>query len=163
MVTTRIQTTRRRLDASRHAPGTRRRLTAWPLLASAAGSAAAERLGLRSLTRVYMAAAGLLVLMIAYLMVGTQATQTSYELDRLRDQNAQLLAQQGELRAQDARMHTQAGVAQSAASAGLQHDNQVQYVGYQPVALDLTTPIGPSRPDDTPLWQRVVAAITGDR
>ena len=161
MVTTRIQTTRRRQGAARLGHAARRRLAAWPLLATVANSAAAERLGLASFGRVYAAAAGLLVLVLAYLLVGTQATQTSYDLDRLRDQNAQLVADQNELRAQDARMHTQAGVAQSAASAGLQHSNSLKYVGYQPVALNLDAPIGPARREDTPLWQRALAAIVG--
>jgi hypothetical protein len=93
--------------------------------------------------------------------VGTQTTQTSYDLDRLRNQNTQLVAEQSELRAQDARAHTQAGVARAAATAGLQHSNSLKYVGYQPLAVDLGAPIGPARPEDTPLWQRALAAIVG--
>jgi hypothetical protein len=158
VVTTRIQTTRRRLGTSRHG---QRRLTAWPLLASVAGGAAAERLRLSSYGRVYAAALALLAVVIAYLAVGTQATQTSYDLDRLKDQRTQLVAEQDELRAQDARMHAQAGVAQAAAAAGLQHQNSLQWVPYQPVALDLGAPIGPARPDPAPLWQRALAAIVG--
>jgi hypothetical protein len=161
LVTTRIQTTRRRLGTSRSGHAPRRLLAQWPLLATVASSAAADRLGLSSFGRVYAAAAALLVLVVAYLLIGTQATQTSYELDRLKDQNTQLVAEQADLRAKDARIHTQAGVAQSAASAGLQRGNSLQYVGYQPVALDLNAPIGPARPEDTPLWQRALAAIVG--
>jgi len=131
------------------------------VLATAARGTAGNRLRLSSLGRVYAAAAALLALVVVYLLVGTQTTQTSYELDRLKDQNAQLVAEQTDLRAQDARIHTQAGVAQSAASAGLQRGNSLQYVGYQPVALDLNAPIGPARPEDTPLWQRALAAIVG--
>ena len=126
-----------------------------------ANSTTAERLGLASFGRVYAAATALLVLVICYLLVGTQATQTSYELDRLKDQNTQLAAQQHDLRAQDTRIHTQAGVAQSATAAGLQHNNSLKYVGYQPVAIDLNAPIGPSRTDDAPLWRRAVAAMVG--
>ena len=161
MVTTRIQSTRRRQRNSRNGHASRRLLAPWPLLATVANSAAAERLGLSSFGRVYAALGALLVLVVAYLLVGTQATQTSYELDRLRDQNSQLLGEQSDLRAQDARIHTEAGVAQSAASAGLQRGNSLQYVSYQPVALDLTAPIGPARPEDTPLWQRALAAVIG--
>jgi hypothetical protein len=131
------------------------------VLATVANGAAAERLGLPSFGRVYAAATVLLVLVVAYLLVGTQATQTSYQLDQLREQNGQLAAEQADLRAQDARIHTQAGVAQSAASAGLQRGNPHQYVSYQPVALNLAAPIGPARPEDTPLWQRALAAIVG--
>ncbi len=158
MVTTRIQTTRRRAGTGRHA---HRRRTAWPVLTTTAGAAAAERLRLSALGRVYAAGVALLVLVIAYLLAGTLATQTSYDLDRLKDQSAQLVADQGELRAEDARMHTQAGVAQAAAAAGLQHTNSLEYVRYQPVALDLSAPIGPSRPETAPLWQRALAAIVG--
>jgi hypothetical protein len=161
LVTTRIQTTRRSLGTGHAAHAARRRLTAWPLLATVANSAAAERLGLTSFGRAYAAALALLAIVIAYLLVGAQTTQTSYELDRLKDQNVQLVAEQDELKAQDARMHTQAGVAQAATSAGLQHSNSLKYVGYQPVALDLGAPIGPARPEDTPLWQRALAAIVG--
>lgn len=161
MVTTRIQTTRRRLRTGADPRAARRRLTAWPLVASVAGSAAAERLGLSSFARVYAAGVALVAIVIAYLLVGTQTTQTSYELDRLRDQNTQLVAEQDDLRAQDARMHTQAGVARAATAAGLQHSNSLKYVGYQPVALDLGAPIGPARPEDAPLWQRALAAIVG--
>lgn len=160
MVTTRIQSTRRRLGTSRPGHQARRRLATWPLLATA-GSAAAQRLGLVSPGRVYAVAAGVVVLVVAYLVVSVQTTQTSYELDRLRDQHVHLVAEQAELRAQDARMHTQAGVAQAATSAGLQRSNSMTYVGYQPVALDLGAPIGPVRPADTPLWQRALAAIVG--
>jgi hypothetical protein len=156
VVTTRILTTRRR-----QAHAGRRRLYAWPLLASVANSAAAERLGLSSFGRVYAAGVVLLAIVLAYLLVGTQTTQTSYELDRLKDQNTQLVAEQDDLRAQDARMHTQAGVAQAATAAGLQHNNSLKYVGYQPVALDLGAPIGPARQEDSPLWQRALAAIVG--
>ncbi len=158
MVTTRIQTTRRRLAPARAGTAALRRHAAWPL---AAAGATAGRLGLPSLTRATLAAGGLLVIVIAYLVVGTQATQTSYELDRLRDRNGQLQAEQDQLRYQDARMHTQAGIAQAAAGAGLQHGNAPRYARYQPVALDLSAPIGPDRPDDTPLWQRGLAAIVG--
>jgi hypothetical protein len=164
LVTTRIQTTRRHQRVSRPGPAERRRLHAWPLLASvatSASSATAGRFGLASFGRVYAAGLGLLVLIIAYLLVGTQTTQTSYELDRLQDQNTQLVAEQDDLRAQDARMHTQAGVAQAATAAGLQHTSSPTYVGYQPVALDLGAPIGPDRPEDTPLWQRALAFIVG--
>jgi hypothetical protein len=158
VVTTRIQTTRRRLGPTRAGAATRRLRATWPL---AAAERTAGRLGLAASPRAAAAAGGLLVLVIAYLLVGTQATQTSYEVDALRDRNAQLRADQGQLRYQDERMHTQARIAESATGAGLQHGNQPRYAGYQPVAIDLAAPIGPERPADTPLWQRAVAALIG--
>lgn len=157
MVTTRIQTTRRRLGVSRHTTATRR-LPAWPLQAV---SLTAERLRVSSLTRVYLAAVALLALIIVYLVVGAQTTQTSYELDHLKSQNAALQAEQGQLRYQDASVHTRAGIAQSASATGLQLTNQATYVRYQPASIDLSAPIGPTRPADTPLWQRILAGLTG--
>lgn len=161
LVTTRIQTTRRRLGTSRSGHAPRRLRAPWPLLTTVVNSPAAERLRLSSFGRVYAVAAALLVLVLCYLLVGTQATQTSYELDRLKDQNGRLLAEQDELRAQDTRIHTQAGVAQSASAAGLQRNNPHQHVGYQPVALDLNAPIGQARPEEAPVWQRALAAVVG--
>lgn len=161
MVTTRIPTTRRRPSSGRQARPTRRRRTAWPLLATVSGRAGRERLRLSSFARTYAAAAALLTVACAYLIVTAQATQTSYELDQLKAQNTQLLAEQDQLRYQDARMHTSAGVASAAAAAGLQHGNAPHYVTEQPVALDLGAPIGPERPADSTAWQRAVAALTG--
>ncbi len=160
MVNTRILTARRQLGTSR--PGhARRRRSAWPLVATVANSSTAEQLGLFSFTRAYAVAGILLTLVIAYLVLGAQATQTSYELDQLRAENAQLLAQQDQLRYEDASLHTTAGIAQAAASAGMQHSGLPKYVGYQPAAVDLSAPIGPGRPQDLPLWQQAVAAIVG--
>ncbi|HKF78215.1 MAG TPA: hypothetical protein VKF59_18885 [Candidatus Dormibacteraeota bacterium] len=159
MVTTRIQTTRRRIGTGRHAHSTRRRLAGWSQPAGLAGAPAARRLS--SFARTYAAAGALLVVAIGYLAVASQATQTSYELDRLKDQNAQLLAEQDQLRYEDARAHTSAGVAQAAAAAGLEHGTRARYVTYQPVALDLGAPVGPARPPEAAPWQRVLAALTG--
>jgi len=113
------------------------------------------------LGRAYAVAAGLLALVIGYLVAGTQATQTSYQLDRLRVQNAQLEAEQAQLRAQDAQLHTRAGVTQAATAAGLHYAAVTRYAGYQPVALDLSAPIGQGQPDSTPNWQRALAVIVG--
>lgn len=160
MVNTRILTTRRQLGTSRHGRHRRRR-SAWPLVATVASSSSAERLGLSSFARAYATAGALLAVVIAYLVLGAHATQTSYELDHLRAQNAELLAEQDQLRYRDASLHTRAGIAQAAAAAGLQHSTTPKYVGYQPVALDLSASIGPGRPQDTPLWQQALAAIVG--
>jgi hypothetical protein len=102
-----------------------------------------------------------LALVIAYLVAGTQATQTSYQLDRLRAQNAQLQAEQAQLRAQDAQLHTRAGVTQAATAAGLHYTTVTRYASYQPIALDLSAPIGQGQPDSTPNWQRALAVIVG--
>jgi cell division protein FtsL len=157
LVTTRILT-RRRLIA---APPTRRRRSSRPLWADITATPAARRLQLSTFARVYAAAGVVLVLALAYLVVGAQATQSSYELTRLKDQNAQLRAEQDQLRYSMAAQHTPARVEQEAAAAGLQRSNQLKYVSYQPVVLNLSAPLGPERPVQGPLWQQAIAAVFG--
>jgi hypothetical protein len=101
------------------------------------------------------------LLAIAYLVVAAQATQSSYELSRLKDQNAQLRAEQDQLRYSMAAQHTPARVEQEAAAAGLQRSNQLKYVSYQPVVVDLSAPLGPDRPVQGPLWKQAIAAVFG--
>jgi Tfp pilus assembly protein PilN len=157
LVTTRILT-RRRLIAA--APPRRRR-SSRPLWADIAASPAARRLQLSTFARVYAAAGVVLLLAIAYLVVAAQATQSSYDLARLKEQNAQLRAEQDQLRYTMAAEHTPARVGQEAAAAGLLRSNQLKYVNYQPVVLDLSAPLGPSQPAQGPLWQQAVAAVFG--
>jgi Tfp pilus assembly protein PilN len=139
----------------------RRRRSSRPLWADIASSPAARRLQLSTFARVYAAAGVVLVLAIAYLVVAAQATQSSYELSRLKDQNAQLRAEQDQLRYGMAAQHTPARVEQEAAAAGLQRSNQLKYVSYQPVVVDLSAPLGPDRPVQGPLWQQAIAAVFG--
>lgn len=160
MVNTRILTTRRQLGTSRQGHARRRR-SAWPLIATVANSSNPERIGLTSFARVYATSGALLLMVITYLVLGAQATQTSYQLDQLKAQNSQLQVEQDQLRYQDASLHTTAGIAQAAAASGLQHRNVPKYVSYQPVTLDLSADIGPDRPIDPPLWQQAIAAIFG--
>jgi cell division protein FtsL len=140
---------------------TRRRRSSRPLWADIAGSPAARRLQLSTFARVYAAAGVVLLLAIAYLVVAAQATQSSYELTKLKDQNAQLRAEQDQLRYSMAAQHTPARVEQEAAAAGLQRSNQLKYVSYQPVVVDLSAPLGPDRPVQGPLWRQAIAAVFG--
>ena len=140
---------------------TRRRRSSRPLWADIAASPAARRLQLSTFARVYAAAGVVLLLAIAYLVVAAQATQSSYELSRLKDQNAQLRAEQDQLRYSMAAEHTPARVEQEAAAAGLQRSNQLKYVSYQPVVVDLSAPLGPDRPVQGPLWKQAIAAVFG--
>jgi cell division protein FtsL len=160
LVTTRILTRRRLIAAG---PTRRRRSSrsSRPLWADIAASPAARRLQLSTFARVYAAAGVVLVLAIAYLVVAAQATQSSYDLTRLKEQNAQLRAEQDQLRYTMAAQHTPARVEQAAAAAGLQRSNQLKYVSYQPVALDLGASLGPDRPVQGPLWQQALAAVFG--
>jgi len=140
---------------------TRRRRSSRPLWADIAASPAARRLQLSTFARVYAAAGVVLLLAIAFLVVAAQATQSSYELTKLKDQNAQLRAEQDQLRYSMAAQHTPARVEQEAAAAGLQRSNQLKYVSYQPVVVDLSAPLGPDRPVQGPLWRQAIAAVFG--
>ena len=150
--------TRRRLIA---AGPTRRRRSSRPLWADVLATPAARRLQLSTFARVYAAAVLVLVLAIAYLVVAAQATQSSYDLNRLKDQNAQLRAEQDQLRYTMAAEQTPARVEQGAAQAGLQRPSQLKYVAYQPVAIDLNASVGPDQPDQSPKWQQALAALFG--
>jgi hypothetical protein len=158
LVTTRILTRRRMMAAG---PTRRRRRSSRPLWADIAASPAARRLQLSAFARVYAAAGVVLVLAIAYLVVAAQATQSSYDLTRLKEQNGQLRAEQDQLRYTMAAQHTPARVEQEAAATGLQRSSQLKYVSYQPVALDLGASVGPDRPAQGPLWRQALAAVFG--
>lgn len=139
-------------------PSRRRRRSARPLV-ELAGSALVARLRLSAFARACVVAALLLALALTYLVVAAQATQSSYELSRLRNQKAQLEADQDQLRYQSIRLHAPARVEQEAAAAGLQRSSNPTPVAYQPVDLDLARPIGPQPPDASPLWERALAAV----
>jgi cell division protein FtsL len=157
LVTSRILT-RRRLSAG--AP-VRRRRSSRPFWADIAASPAARRLQLSNFARVYAAAGVVLVLSVAYLVVAAQATQSSYELSKLKDQNAQLTAERDQLRYTMAAQHTPARVEQEAAAAGMQRSNQLKYVSKQPVTLNLRAPLGPEPSGPEPMWQQAIAAVFG--
>lgn len=110
-------------------------------------------------TRLCAALAVLLLAATAYLVVAAQATQSSYDLARLRQQHEQLQAEQDQLRYQSATLHAPARVEQEAQQLGMQrHADQKVLVG-QPVTVDLEKPIGPDEPDDTPRWQRLLGRL----
>jgi cell division protein FtsL len=119
----------------------------------------AERLRLSAFGRIYFAAAVVILLGIAYLLLASQVTQSSYELNRLRADQAQLRAEQDQLKLKQASLRTPARVDQAAAAAGLQPGTAGEYVGYKPVAIDITAPIGQNAPDEQPAWQRALAAL----
>ena len=160
MVTPRILETRRLGVRPASAPTRRRRSSARPLV-EIAGTAAAHRLRHSLFTRLYAVSGVLLTLATAYLVVAAQATQNVYVLSQLKDQNARLQAEQGSLRYQSASLHGPAQTAHEAAGSGMQRTASYSTVSPQPVALDLQKPIGPDQPDDSPTWQRALAAVFG--
>jgi len=153
---------RRRLSTSgaqRHltAPPRRRRRTRG--FVQVAGAAAAERLHLHGFGHAYVGVGAVVIVLLFYLAIAAQITQSSYDIARLQDQQRQLIAEQDQLRYQEVTLHAPAQVQQQAAQTGMQRVLPARYVSGQPVAIDLTSPIGATAPDTTPLWLKAVAAV----
>jgi hypothetical protein len=124
-----------------------------------ASATAAERLRLSTFGHAYLGLGAILIAVLFYLGLAAQITQSSYDITRLQDQQRQLLAEQDQLRYQEVTLHAPAQVQQQAAQSGMQRVVPSGYVAGQPVAIDLTAPVGDSANDTTPLWERAVAAI----
>lgn len=160
MVNSRILERRRLRAAPAPRPSPRRRRVRRDLV-ELAGVRAADRLRASPHLRLYLGVATLVTVLVAYVVVGSQVTQTSYELARLQNQQAALQAEQGQLRYSEANLRTPAQVQHDAQSGGLQQVPPTKYVGYQPVAIDLQAATGAGPVDDQPLWQRAVAGLLG--
>jgi hypothetical protein len=124
-----------------------------------ASATAVERLRLNSFGHAYLGLGGVLIAVLFYLGLAAQITQASYDITRLQDQQRQLIAEQDQLRYQEVTQHAPAQVQQQAAQSGMQRVVPSGYVTGQPVAFDLTAPVGPAATDTTPLWERAVAAV----
>ncbi len=167
MISTRILTRRRQVappgtvgapTTTRHtSPPRRRRRTRG--FAQVASATAAERLRLNAFGHAYLALGGLLAAGLLYLGLAAQVTQASYDIQHLQDQQRQLIAEQDQLRYQEATLHAPAQVAQQAAQGGMQRVPPTSYVQAPVVAIDLTSPIGAPPTDSTPLWEQAVAAF----
>jgi cell division protein FtsL len=159
LVPTRIPSTRHRPAGGRRRHPARRR--SWLALAGLARTRATERLGISSFARISLAAAALLLLAFICLLVNAQETQSSYELNQLRQENAQLQAEQDQLRYQKARLETPALVDQAAASRGMTQTDPSTYVSGSPTQVDLSAPIGPPPPSNEPRWRRLLDLLLG--
>jgi hypothetical protein len=124
-----------------------------------ASATAAERLHLSSFGHAYLGLGAVLIVVLFYLGIAAQITQSSYDIARLQDQQRQLLAEQDQLRYQEVTLHAPAQVQQQAAKSGMQRVVPSGYVSGQRVAIDLTAPVGATAGDSTPLWVRAVAAV----
>jgi len=124
-----------------------------------ASAAAAERLRLSSFGHAYLGVGAVLIAVLFYLGLAAQITQASYDITRLQDQQRQLVAEQDQLRYQEVTLHAPAQVQQQAAQSGMQRVVPSGYVTGQPVAIDLSRPVGSPAGDSTPLWERAVAAV----
>ena len=161
MTSTRILARRRlgTISAAPHitAPSRRRRRTRG--FVQVAGSVAAERLRLNLLGHAYVGVGAVVIALLFYLAIAAQITQSSYDIARLQDQQRQLIAEQDQLRYQEVTLHAPAQVQQQAAQSGMQRLIPSSFVAGQPVAIDLTAPVGASAGNTTPLWMRAVAAV----
>jgi len=124
-----------------------------------ASATAAERLRLSSFGHAYLGLGAILIAVLFYLGLAAEITQSSYDIARLQDQQRQLIAEQDQLRYQEVTLHAPAQVQQQAAQSGMQRIVPSGYIAGQLVAIDLTTPVGASANDTTPLWERAVAAV----
>jgi hypothetical protein len=139
------------------APPRRRRRTRG--FVQVAGSVAVERLRLNLFGHAYVAVGAVVIALLFYLAIAAQITQSSYDIARLQDQQRQLVAEQDQLRYQEVTLHAPAQVQQQAAQSGMQRVVPSSYVAGQPVAIDLSAPVGSPAGDTTPLWLRAVAAV----
>src|SRR5256885_9170899 len=139
------------------APPRRRRRTRG--FVQVAGMVAAERLRLNVFGHAYVGVGAVVIALLFYLALAAQITQASYDISRLQDQQRQLIAEQDQLRYQEVTMHAPAMVQQQAAQSGMQRVVPSSYVAGGQVAIDLTTPLGASPADTTPLWMRAVATV----
>ena len=124
-----------------------------------AATVAEERLRVNVLGHAYVGVGAVVVCLLFYLAIAAQITQSSYDISRLQQQQRQLIAEQDQLRYQEVTMHAPAQVQQQAAQSGMQRVIPSSYVAGQPVAIDLTAPVGAAAGDTTPLWLRAVAAV----
>jgi hypothetical protein len=153
---------RRRLTvsgATHHitAPPRRRRRTRG--FVQVASAAAAERLHLNGFGHAYLGVGAVVIVLLFYLAIAAQITQSSYDIARLQDQQRQLIAVQDQLRYQEVTLHAPAQVQQQAAQSGMQRVLPSKFVPGQQLAIDLGAPIGAQAPDTTPLWMKAVAAV----
>lgn len=144
------------LPHARVAPRRRRRT---PGFAQIASTAASERLRFNVFGHAYIGVGAIVIVVLFYLAIAAQITQSSYDIVRLQDQQRQLIAEQDQLRYQEVTMHAPAQVQQHAAQSGMQRVVPSNYVAGPTVAIDLTAPVGDGGSDLTPRWMRAVAAV----
>jgi hypothetical protein len=123
------------------------------------GSAAAERLRLNLFGHAYVVVLAGVIVLLFYLAIAAQITQASYDIARLQDQQRQLIAEQDQLRYQEATAHAPAQVQKHAAESGMTRVLPSRYVAGRQVAIDLTAPVGASPADTTPLWMQAMALV----
>jgi cell division protein FtsL len=117
-----------------------------------------ERLRFSAFGRLYLLLAAALAIALLYLVQAAGATQSSYEIGRLHDQQQALLAEQQNLKYQEASSKSPAQIEAAAGQANLTRPQPYRYVQYQDSGVVLDSP-PPQAPDQNPLWERALASI----
>jgi len=138
--------------------GTRRRRRARLQLPQAPRLELPARMRFSAFGRFYLVVAAVVAVTLLYLVQAGGATQYSYEIGRLHDQQQSLLAEQQNLRYQEASSKSPAQIEAEAAQANLTRPQPYRYVQYQDSGVSLDAP-PPAAPDQSPLWARALAAI----
>lgn len=116
--------------------------------------------------RLYLLLAAVVAIALLYLIQAAGTTQSSYEIGRLHDQQQALLAEQQNLKYQEASLKSPARIEAAAAQANLTRPQPYRYVRYQDSGVALDSP-PPQAPDPSPLWERALASVgrtvTGSR
>ena len=160
LVTTRILARRRLATSPPRRHVTPQRGLSRPLLEELGARAYALQQRLGALGRIYVLGAVVLALTVAYLAVSATATQTSYELGQLQEQNHRLSAEQDQLRYREATLHTPSRVDDAARRQALARPRSYTYVHGEQATINLNAPIGQGRPDERPLWQQILGGVT---
>ena len=137
-------------------PKRRRRTRGFVQVASATAS---ERLRLNAFGHAYLLVGAGIALVLIYLSMAAQATASSYQITQLQQEQRQLMAEQDQLRYQEATLHAPAQVAQQAAQSGMQRLPPSTYINEPVIGIDITAPIGAPPTDSTPLWAQAIAVV----
>jgi cell division protein FtsL len=117
------------------------------------------RLRFSAFGRLYLLVAAVVATALLYLIQAAGATQSSYEIGRLQDQQQALVAEQQNLKYQEASLKSPAQIESEAALANLTRPQPYRYVQYQDSGVVLYSP-PPQAPDQAPLWMRALASIS---
>jgi hypothetical protein len=117
------------------------------------------RLRFSAFGRVYALVGAVLAAALLYLVQAAGATQASYEIGRLHDQQQALMAEQQNLKYQEASSKSPSQIDAEAAKANLTRPQPYRYVQYRDSGVALGGP-PPQAPDQSPLWQRALASAT---
>jgi hypothetical protein len=110
--------------------------------------------------RVYLAGAVVVLLTLAYLVLGAGTTGASYVLDGLQTQNQQLQADHGQLVYESAMMHTPQRRQQEAQQEQMVPDQPAGYLTGKASPINLDAPIGGARATG-PSWWSFLGGVVG--